>query len=128
MSKIKDKFLFTQYSIASSGDIREEASFSLSNNVSSPASITGFAFANASVRSFKAHVSVEIDATADLFEVFEIMGIQRGSDWSMNASSVGDSTGVIFSIDTSGQLKYTCSNYAGFSSGTIRFRAITTSK
>ncbi len=36
------------------------------------ADVTGLAFANASVRSFKALVSVEIDATADLFEAFEL--------------------------------------------------------
>jgi hypothetical protein len=127
MSRIKDKFLVTKYSIASAGDIREESSFSLSNNISTPTDITGFSFANATVRSFKAFVSVEIYATADLFEVVEIIGIQRGSDWAISSISSGDDSGVSFSITAAGQLQYTSLNYSGFSSGAIKFKAITTS-
>lgn len=110
---------------SSTGDL-VETSFSLTNNQSSAADVTGFAFANASVRSFEALVSVEIDATADLFETFQIKGIQKGSDWDMSYSSTGDNSGVIFSITSAGQLQYQSTNNAGFSSGKIKFRAITT--
>jgi hypothetical protein len=113
-------------SSGSAGDI-DETSFSLANNQASAANVTGLAFANATVRSFKALVSVEIDATADLYEVFELVGVQRGADWSMSQSSNGDDSQVVFSITTAGQVQYTSASYAGFVSGAAKFRAITTS-
>lgn len=117
---------WTAVAAASSGDINE-TSFSLANNQASPANVTGFAFANATVRSFEALVSVNIDATSDLFEVFTLRGIQRGADWDMSVVSNGDDSLVSFSITNAGQVQYTSGNYSGFSSGAIKFRAITTS-
>lgn len=111
---------------ASDGDINE-TSFSLANNQAAPANVTGFAFANAVVRSFKALVSVEIDATADLFETFELQAIQKGASWDMAVSSVGDDSGIVFTITNAGQIQYTSGNVSGFVSGLIKFRAWTTS-
>lgn len=112
--------------LKATGDINE-TSFAGANNVSSPANVTGLAFANGSVRSFKAHVSVALDATADLFETFELNGVQRGADWSMSQESTGDTSGVLFSITSGGQVQYTSANSAGFVSLAMRFRATTTS-
>jgi hypothetical protein len=112
--------------VGSTGDI-QETSFSFSNNVSSPANVTGFSFSNAVVRSFKAQVSIFLDATSDLFEQVELEGIQRGSDWSMTVQSDGDDSGLVFTITNAGQIQYTSPNSAGFSAGTIKFRALTTS-
>jgi hypothetical protein len=116
---------FETVAVGSAGDI-DETSFAAANNVSSPANVTGLAFANATVRSFKALVSVEIDATADLYETFELLGVQRGSDWSMSISSSGDDSQINFSITNAGQVQYTSANLAGFVSNAIKFRAITT--
>jgi hypothetical protein len=110
---------------SSSGDL-PEGSFSLSQSASD-ASVTGFSFSNAAVRSFDAQVSVEIDADSDLFEVFEIHGIQKGSDWEISISKVGDDSLISFDINASGQMVYSSSSYTGFVSGTIKFRSITTS-
>jgi hypothetical protein len=110
----------------SPGDLNE-GSYSFSNSQIVPESITGFTFDNAVVRSFKALLSVSIDATTDLFEVFEIEGIQKGSEWDYSISTKGDNTGIIFSITNAGQIQYTSSSYTGFVSGIIKFRAITTS-
>lgn len=112
--------------VGSAGDLNE-ASFSAANNQLTPANVTGFAFANAVVRSFKALVSVEIDATADLFETFELQGIQKGASWDMAVSSVGDNSNIVFSITSAGQVQYTSGNEAGFVSDLIKFRAIVTS-
>lgn len=113
-------------SAGSAGDI-EETSFALANNQTTPANVTGLAFANAVVRSFKALVSVEIDATTDSFEAFELLGIQKGSGWDMTVSSTGDDSGVVFSITSAGQIQYTSTNNAGFVAGAIKFIAKTTS-
>lgn len=112
-------------SSVSSGDL-PQTSFSGANNQSSPANVTGFAFANGSVRSFQALVSVAIDATADVFEVFELNGVQRGADWALSYDSTGDTSGYAFSITTAGQIQYTSTNLAGFVSSTVKFRAIVT--
>lgn len=121
----RDTFL-TGVALESNGDINE-TSFATANNVAVATDVTGFAFNNAQVRSFKALVSIEIDATADLFETREYIGIQKGSGWEMSPSSVGDDSGIDLTITSTGQVQYTSSNVAGFSSGAIKFRAITTS-
>lgn len=110
---------------AQAGDI-PLTSFSAADNQASPADITGFAFANASVRSFKALVSVTLDATSDLFESFELLGVQKGATWDLSQSAVGDDSGVVFSITNAGQIQYTSPSSAGFVSLTIKFRAIVT--
>jgi len=110
---------------ASAGDI-SETTFAMANNVAAPTDVTGFAFANATVRSFEALVSVEKDATADTFEVFTLRGVQKGADWDMSVSATGDNSGVNFSITSAGQIQYTSNDEAGFVSGDIKFRAITT--
>lgn len=109
---------------ASAGDL-SEASFSIANNQSLAADVTGFAFANATVRSFDALVSVSIDAGSDLFESFRILGIQRSGTWDITVESVGDDSLIVFSITASGQITYTSAAYAGFVSGTLKYRAFT---
>ena len=111
---------------ASAGDIAE-TSFSGANNQAAAANVTGLAFANVTVRSFKVHGSIVVDATADLYEEFELHGIQRGADWVMDDQRTGDDSLVTFSITNTGQVQYTSGNYAGFVSLDIKFRAITTS-
>jgi len=112
--------------VGSAGDI-SETSFAAANNQAAAANVTGLAFANGVVRSFKALVSVEIDATADLYESYELMGIQKGSGWDMSIESVGDESNIVFSITSAGQVQYTSANEAGFVSNSIKFRADTTS-
>lgn len=97
--------------------------FSAANNQSSAANVTGFAFANGTVRAFKALVSVAIDATSDLFEQFELQGIQKSASWELSVSKLGDDSGVTFSITSGGQIQYTSSNVSGFVSNKISFRA-----
>ena len=115
-----------RYNLKSTGDI-SETSYSITNSQTSAHNITDFAFDNAIVRSFEAEVSVKIDADADLFEKVSISGIQKSADWEISIRSLGDSTGVVFSITSAGQLQYTSLNYTGFVSGVIRFRATTLS-
>jgi len=111
-------------SAASANDL-SETSFSYADNQLVAADVTGFNFPTA--RSFKSLVSIELDATTDKFQVLEITGIKKASTWEIAvASSLGDVIGVEFSITSLGQLQYTSNSEAGFVSGTIKFRAITT--
>lgn len=105
------------------GDINN-GSFAAANNVASAANVTGFAFAAGTVRSFRAIVSVSINATTSLNEVFDILGIQRAAGgFDIAITSAGDDSGVVFSITSAGQVQYTSANSAGFVSNTIKFRA-----
>lgn len=115
-----------RYNLKSAGDI-SEGTFSITNNEPLPTSITGLSFDTGIVRSFEAQVSIKIDADSDLFEEVTISGIQKGSSWDISIKSVGDVSGVQFSITNAGQMQYTSENYAGFVSGTLKFRALTTS-
>ncbi len=112
--------------VSSAGDINE-TSFSAANNQAAPADVTGLAFAAGTVRSFKALVSVAIDATSDVDEAFELHGVQLASGFVMSITSVGDDSGIVFSITSAGQVQYVSSNLAGFVSDTMKFRAYTTS-
>lgn len=112
--------------LKSTGDI-DQTSFAAANNVAVATDVTGFAFANGSVRSFKALVSVYIDATTPLYESFEIQGVQKASDWFIAISSVGDDSNVDFTITSAGQIQYVSGNETGFVSSTIKFRALVTS-
>jgi hypothetical protein len=109
---------------AVTGDIAP-ASFSFANNQASLANVTGLAFANATTRSFKALVDVQLDATVDAYEAYELLAVQKGASWDMSVNSVGDSSGVTFDITNAGQVQYTSANAAGFVSGTMKFRAST---
>ena len=111
---------------ASPGDIAE-TSFSGANNQAAPANVTGLSFSNAQVRSAHVHISILVDATTDLYETYDLQLIQRSADWVLTQESTGDDSQVVFTVDTAGQIQYTSANYAGFSSLTIKFRAITTS-
>jgi hypothetical protein len=111
------------------GDIVKEISFSGANGVSAN-SITGFAFSNATVRAFNAIVSIAIakSSGANLYANFELKGLQKDSgSWTINSSYIGDNTGIVFTMDNSGQVKYTSSSIGNFSTSTFKFKANTTS-
>jgi len=112
--------------LGSEGDI-SETSFAIANDQGTAANVTGFTFSNTVVRSFRALVSIEIDADADTFEMYDLIGINKGGTFEMSQSAVGDDSGVVFSITAGGQIQYTSTDNVGFVSGSIKFRAETTS-
>ena len=111
-------------STPSPGDL-SETTFSVAQSQTSQ-DVTGLAFANGVTRSAKVEYSVIIDATADLFEKGTLELIQRGADWVISREFTGDDTLIDFDISAAGQVLYTTPAYAGFASGTMKFRAITT--
>lgn len=100
--------------------------FAGANNQTIPADVTSFAFNPAQVRSFKALVSVSVDATADLYEAYELLAVYKNGSWDLAMSSTGDDSLVAFTITNAGQVQYASPNYAGFVSLSIEFRAIVT--
>jgi hypothetical protein len=117
--------LWKNKSILSSGDIIETA-FSFSNNISTPTNVTGIIFNTATVRSFEAQISISIQGITSLNEVFHLSGIQLNSGFSMACESIGETSGVTFSITSTGQIQYTSSNVSGFTTGTMKIRSTKT--
>lgn len=65
-----------------------------------------FTISSTLYKSFLAYVTVFVDASPDLAETFVILGANNGSDWIITQRSVGNSTGVSFSIDAGGVLSF----------------------
>lgn len=107
------------------GDI-QLTTFAGANNQTTPTDVTAFAFNPAQVRSFKALVSVAVDATADLYEAYELLAVYKNGSWDLAISSTGDDSLVAFTITNAGQVQYTSPNYAGFVSLSVEFRATVT--
>jgi hypothetical protein len=105
----------------------EHTSFSGANNQSSFANITGLAFDNTLVRAARVLMSISVVATSSLYEEVEISVINKNGDFAISTEGMGDNSLVKFNITSAGQIQYTSSNYSGFSSLTIKFRALTTS-
>ena len=89
--------------------------------------LTGVLFANGVTRSAEIHYSIEINATTNLYQSGTLTAIQRDTDWTMSIQQTGDNSQILFDITPAGQVQYMSADYAGFVSGTIRVRAITTS-
>ncbi|PCI45885.1 MAG: hypothetical protein COB41_00405 [Proteobacteria bacterium] len=108
-----------------SGDVNE-TSFALVQSQTNT-NITGLLLANGVTRGAVVEYTIVIDATANLYEKGEFEMIQKGSTWEMSREFMGDDSLIDFDITTSGQVRYTSSTYAGFTSGEIKFRVITLS-
>lgn len=107
-----------------------ETSATILNNQSSYASVTGFFFDAANVRSFEVTGSIyRTNGTVaqDKIENFKISGLNLGSSWSFTHEGFGDA-GVIFDMDPTGQMKYTSDNLAGQTSGLIKFKGFAVRK
>jgi len=108
-----------------SGDVAHTI-FSASNNEASFTDITGFTFNPSEITAARIFITVELDATVDLYETFDIKIIEKNGSWDFFQESIGDASGVSFSITNAGQMQYTSGNYSGFVSLNFFFRAIVT--
>lgn len=97
-------------------------SFDAANNQSAATDVTGLSLANADFRAAKIIISVYIDATTDLHEIFTLDLIQTGSGWDYSQTSVGDESNVDFSVNSSGQIQYTSGNETGYSSSVFNYQ------
>jgi hypothetical protein len=114
----------TANSIATGTSNTFSGSFSASNNVSSPSQVTGLLFQTGTVKSFRALVTVTVSTSGgNLNEYVDIEGNYTDAGWSIFTSSLGDVSGVTFSIGSTGQVNYTSTNVINWSSTTIRFSA-----
>lgn len=109
-------------------DICAEKSFDANNNQITAEPIVGFIFPSFTTKAFTSMATITITTISDIYDsLFEIKGLKKSSGWVIYTNSVGDDTGIAFSVDNgTGQIYYTSSNYTDWISTKIKFRAITT--
>lgn len=95
--------------------------FSAANNQASAADVTGLDLSG--FRGAAIELTVDIQATADLFAKFRLEAIQKNGAWQLSQEYLGDDTNINFSITAAGQIQYTSGNEAGFTSSTFQFEA-----
>jgi hypothetical protein len=109
----------------SSGDINQKEFFA-NNNQLIPDDITNFKFHNF-VKSFIGMACVTIETTDSILDsLYELKGIHKQNGWYMHSNFIGDNVGIIFIMNTAGQVKYTSTNIPNWISTTMKFRATTT--
>jgi hypothetical protein len=98
-------------------------SFIASNNTSTPTNITGFAFDSTQTSSFISTVTVKVIRSVgeNLCSMYTIEGNYNSNGWSIYPTVLGDNTGITFSITVNGQIQYTSTNIADWTSTSIRF-------
>lgn len=106
-----------------SEDIETEIIFNGVNNQVIPADITGLTFSNGVTGSFIVQMYVKIIATTSLYAQVHLEGVQDSSGWYFIQNFVGSDPKLFFNITSSGQIQYTSSNYIGFSSMSMKFKA-----
>lgn len=111
-----------------------ETSFTVVNNQSSAANVTGLSFSGASVRSFVVDYQIYRNTTGggatELAESGTLVGVYStvAASWEMAQPSVVGDAGVELSITAAGQVQYTSSNITGTpASSTMKFKARTMS-
>ena len=95
--------------------------FSAANNQASAANVTGLDLAG--FRGAAIELTVDIQATSDLFAKFRLEAVQKNGAWQLTQEHLGDETNINFSITAAGQIQYTSGNEAGFTSSTFKWEA-----
>jgi hypothetical protein len=104
-----------------------DTSFTIANNQSSAADVTGLLFDPISTRSFILDYSIyrQTDTgSSAVAQVGQLRGVYntQSSTWLMSDDYSGQNSSVVFSIQPSGQIRYTSSNIAGANYvGTLKY-------
>ena len=101
------------------------STFTAQNNQTVFANITDLVFDN-SVWSFDIYLCTRIILTSgtNLYSNFHIRGVNKGVDWEIIKTYVGDDTGIQFHITDFGQLQYTTPNFTNVNSITFKWRSL----
>lgn len=105
---VKDKIL--------SDELANDTVFTMTNNQSSAADVTGFIFDTTNDKGWKVEYSIERLGTADLQETGDIEVSFDGTNFQQARSFSRDESGITFSFTAGGQLQYTSTDNAGSTS------------
>ena len=101
------------------------STYSLLNNVTSPANIVGLKFSTTTVLSAKVEYTIKrVLSGSTITEYGIILGTFNGTTFNIVQESVGD-TGISIDVTNAGQFQYTSSNLPTQTSCIIKFKAST---
>jgi hypothetical protein len=97
--------------------------FIASNNVVSPTNITGLYFDSSIIRSFNIDMTVSVLRTTggNYYESISLQGVKSDLNWVLYTSTIGDSSGIVVSLSSGGNLQYTSPNFTNWTSSTLRY-------
>jgi hypothetical protein len=96
-------------------------SFLASNNTVTYTNITNLTFSDISSFIVYLNISLIRSAGGNLYAYFILEGFKNDSGWTLFKSYTGDETGINFEITNAGQIQYTSTNMANWTSNTFRF-------
>lgn len=108
---------YTYITAGSVGDI-PKTNFTAIDGASNQ-DITGFVFSGL-ISQFEAQVSV---TRATGYAAYSIRGVNTGSSWQIMEDYLGDDVGILFTITSAGQMRYTLSSSGN--NATVTYRALT---
>ena len=95
------------------------------NNIVTPTNVLGLVLPTATTRSFKVVISVNtlVSSGPNYFAQYTVEGIQNDSGWTLDDYYIGDILNLTFSITAGGQIQYTSTNVANWTSTTLFYQA-----
>ena len=107
-----------------------ETTVSILNNQSTLANVLGLSFDSNTVRAFAMEAVIIRPYTgSSKYEKVILNGLNTETGgWILEQESIGDDSGVEFSITVGGQVQYTSTSLSGGTSGTIKYQAKTVLK
>lgn len=96
-------------------------SYEDTTNIRTNHDVPSLAFA-ASLKGFRAIITVNVDADTNLSETFEIFGTNDGTSWSISQTSIANTNGaanITFDITNAGQMRYSSTSTTGFTKRTL---------
>lgn len=103
-------------------------SFTLQNNQSTDANISGLRFATSQVVQCEISYMIKrvyASGTTVISESGKILGSYNGTTFTIVRESAGDECGITIDVDATGQFKYKSTNLTNHVSSTIKFAATT---
>ncbi len=92
------------------------------NNSPTPINVTNLVFNSSLICGFTIILTATITAGANnYFETFTIRGSEINTGWSITTTSIGDSSGIVFSITSGGQIQYTSTDFPSYTSSVFRY-------
>ena len=103
-------------------DIITPVTFTAANNTTT-GTIPNLAF-GADIWGFDLYLSVQVSAATNLYSNYHIRGVNKGVEWELVTSYVGDPI-LVFAITSDGKVLYSCPDFNGFNSMIFKYRVIT---
>jgi len=123
------KYDGANYAWAAVADAFTSGSFTVANNQSSAANVTGLAFSGASIKAVNISYRIRRSTTTNEFAetgTIRLVYKDTADTWFIDQTYAGEDSGVTFTVTAGGQVQYVSSNVSGSSyAGSMLFKYMT---